>query len=48
VPTTQVTNWLAAVRREFRAIVVDTLREICGNDEEFRSEARALLGIDVA
>ena len=48
VPTTQVTNWLAAVRREFRAIVVDTLREICGNDEEFRAEARALLGIDVA
>jgi RNA polymerase sigma factor (sigma-70 family) len=47
VPTTQVTNWLAAVRREFRGIVVDTLREICGNDEEFRAEARALLGIDV-
>jgi hypothetical protein len=47
VPTTQVTNWLAAVRREFRAIVVDTLREICGNDDEFRAEARALLGIDV-
>jgi DNA-directed RNA polymerase specialized sigma24 family protein len=48
VPTTQVTNWLAAVRREFRAIVVDTLRETCGNDQEFRTEARALLGIDVA
>ena len=47
VPTTQVTNWLAAVRREFRAIVIDTLREICGNDEEFRAEARALLGIEV-
>ncbi|MDQ3998299.1 MAG: hypothetical protein M3303_14925, partial [Gemmatimonadota bacterium] len=28
VPTTQVTNWLAAVRGEFRGIVVDTLREI--------------------
>ena len=47
VPATQVTNWLAALRREFRTIVVDTLREICGNDEEFRAEARALLGIDV-
>jgi DNA-directed RNA polymerase specialized sigma24 family protein len=48
VPTTQVTNWLAAARREFRAIVVDTLREICGSDEEFRDEARSLLGLRVA
>jgi RNA polymerase sigma factor (sigma-70 family) len=47
VPATQVTNWLAATRREFRAIVVDTLREICGSDEEFRDEARALLGVHV-
>jgi RNA polymerase sigma factor (sigma-70 family) len=48
VPVTQVTNWLAAVRREFRGIVVDTLREICGSDEEFRAEARALLGLHLA
>jgi DNA-directed RNA polymerase specialized sigma24 family protein len=48
VPETQVTNWLAAVRREFRGIVLDTLREICGSDEEFRSEARALLGLDIS
>ena len=47
VPTSQLTNWLAAVRREFREIVVDTLRETCGSNEEFRAEARALLGIDV-
>jgi DNA-directed RNA polymerase specialized sigma24 family protein len=47
VPATQVTNWLAAVRREFRGIVVDTLREICGSDEEFRAEARALLGLQI-
>jgi DNA-directed RNA polymerase specialized sigma24 family protein len=47
VPATQVTNWLAAVRREFRGIVVDTLRETCGSDEEFRAEARALLGLHV-
>ncbi|MFN2563675.1 MAG: RNA polymerase sigma factor [Gemmatimonadaceae bacterium] len=47
VPVTQVTNWLAAARREFREIVVDTLREICGSDEEFRAEARALLGLHV-
>jgi RNA polymerase sigma factor (sigma-70 family) len=48
VPVTQLTNWLAAVRREFRGIVVDTLREICGSDEEFRAEARALLGLDIS
>jgi DNA-directed RNA polymerase specialized sigma24 family protein len=47
IPTTQVTNWLAAVRREFRAIVIETLREICSTDDEFRTEARSLLGIDV-
>jgi RNA polymerase sigma factor (sigma-70 family) len=48
VPETQVTNWLAAVRRDFRGIVIDTLREICGSDEEFRAEARALLGLDIS
>jgi DNA-directed RNA polymerase specialized sigma24 family protein len=48
IPVTQVTNWLAAVRREFREIVVDTLREICGSDEEFRAEARALLGLRIS
>jgi DNA-directed RNA polymerase specialized sigma24 family protein len=47
IPVTQVTNWLAAVRREFRTIVVDTLRETCSSDEEFRAEARALLGLRV-
>jgi hypothetical protein len=35
------------VRREFRGIVVDTLREICGSEEEFRAEARALLGLQI-
>ena len=42
----QVTNWLAAARREFREIVLDVLRELTGSVEEFREEARALLGID--
>ena len=46
--TFQVTNWLAATRREFRGIVLDTLRDLTGNDEEFRAEARALLGVDVS
>lgn len=45
--TTDVTNHLAAVRRELRAVVLETLRELTASDEEFRSEARALLGVDV-
>ena len=47
ITTTQVTNWLAAARRDFRAAVLETLRELCGGEEEFREEARALLGVDV-
>jgi RNA polymerase sigma factor (sigma-70 family) len=39
-----VTNRLARVRREFRAAVLETLREITGSDEEYRLEARLLLG----
>lgn len=44
---TTVTNYLAAMRRDFRRIVLDKLREITATDEEFRTEARALLGVDV-
>ena len=44
IPATQVTNWLAATRRDFRAIVLETLRDLSGSDEEFRAEALALLG----
>ena len=43
---TTVTNHLAAARRQFRQAVLDTLREATASDEEFRAEARALLGID--
>lgn len=42
-----VTNYLAATRRDFRRIVLDKLREITATDEEFRTEARSLLGVDV-
>jgi DNA-directed RNA polymerase specialized sigma24 family protein len=45
LPVTQVTNHLAWARREFRRIVLERLREITANDEEFREEARLLLGI---
>jgi DNA-directed RNA polymerase specialized sigma24 family protein len=40
-----VTNHLAAVRRELREAVLETLRDVTASDEEFRSEARALLGV---
>jgi hypothetical protein len=43
---TDVTNELAWARRAFRVIVLDLLRAICATDEEFRAEARDLLGVD--
>jgi hypothetical protein len=45
IPVTQVTNFLAFARREFRRIVLEKLREITANDREFREEARSLLGV---
>jgi RNA polymerase sigma factor (sigma-70 family) len=48
IKPTDVTNHLAAVRRELRVLVLETLRELTASDEEFRSEARALLGVDAA
>ena len=44
---TTVTNYLAAARRDFRRLVLDKLREITATDEEFRREARSLLGVEV-
>jgi DNA-directed RNA polymerase specialized sigma24 family protein len=44
--TTDVTNYLAFARREFRRIVLEKLRELTATDEEYRREARALLGVD--
>ncbi len=42
-----VNNYLAATRRDFRKIVLAKLREITATEEEFRTEARSLLGVDV-
>ncbi len=42
-----VTNYLAYARREFRRIVLDKLREMTATDEEFQDEARAVLGVDL-
>jgi DNA-directed RNA polymerase specialized sigma24 family protein len=44
--TTDVTNYLALARREFRRIVLEKLRALTATDDEFRREARALLGVD--
>lgn len=44
IPATQVTNHLAAMRREFRREVLARLRAMTGGEEEFREEARELLG----
>lgn len=45
--TTQVTNYLAQVRRRFRERALEALRGLCGSDAEFRREARDLFGLDV-
>jgi RNA polymerase sigma factor (sigma-70 family) len=44
ISITDVTNHLAGARREFRRIILDLLRETTASDEEFRREARSLLG----
>jgi RNA polymerase sigma factor (sigma-70 family) len=44
---TDVTNYLAFARREFRRCVLDQLREMTATGEEFRREAQALLGVEV-
>jgi RNA polymerase sigma factor (sigma-70 family) len=47
LPVTQVTNHLAYARRRLRAFVLDRLRAGTGSDDEFREEARRILGGDV-
>jgi RNA polymerase sigma factor (sigma-70 family) len=42
-----VTNYLAAMRRQFRAILLDLIGEVTTSDREYRAEVRALLGKDV-
>jgi RNA polymerase sigma factor (sigma-70 family) len=42
-----VTNYLAYARREFRRIVLEQLRNMTASEEEFRREARTLLGAEI-
>jgi DNA-directed RNA polymerase specialized sigma24 family protein len=44
IAVTDVTNALAWARREFRRGALERLREICGSEEEFQREARAVFG----
>ncbi|WP_438008395.1 ECF-type sigma factor [Sorangium sp. So ce321] len=44
IKVTDVTNYLAFARREFRRLLLEKLREITGSEAEFEAEARALLG----
>ncbi len=46
--TSQVTNHLAAVRRVFRAFVLEEIRDMTGGEAEFESDARRLLGVRVS
>jgi hypothetical protein len=46
ITPSQVTNFLAQVRRSFRIRALDALRSLCGSEEEFRREARELFGLE--
>lgn len=43
----QVTGYLAQARRAFRVHTVAELRALCATEEEFRREAKELLGVEV-
>lgn len=43
----QVTNYLAAMRRELRRLVLERLRELTGSEAELRAEARQVLGVEL-
>jgi len=46
ISVADVTNALSWARREFRRIALERLRELCGSEEEFHREARAVFGSD--
>jgi len=43
----QVTGYLAQARRTFRMHTIAELKTLCGSEEEFRREARDLLGLEI-
>lgn len=44
LPVTTVTNQLAWTRREFRRLLLERLSEVTGGDDEYRADAKTLLG----
>lgn len=44
IKVSDVTNYLAFARREFRRLLLEQLRELTSSDEEFEAESRTLLG----
>jgi RNA polymerase sigma factor (sigma-70 family) len=48
IKATDVTNYLAFARREFRKCILDELRKMTATDDEFRREALTLLGLKLA
>jgi RNA polymerase sigma factor (sigma-70 family) len=46
VSVSDVTNFLAAARRDFRRIAMNKLRECTNSEDEFRREARAIFGVN--
>jgi RNA polymerase sigma factor (sigma-70 family) len=47
LPVTQVTNYLAFARRQFRQLLLDRLRASTGDEDEYGQEVRRLFGGDV-
>jgi DNA-directed RNA polymerase specialized sigma24 family protein len=45
--TVTVTNYLASVRRDFRRILLQNLRDITASASEYRQEARRLFGMEL-
>src|SRR5262249_30797712 len=48
IPVKQVAKYLAFARRELPRLLLERLQELCATDDEYRLEARELLGVDVA
>ncbi len=44
IPATRVTNHLAWARRHFREALLERVRDVTANDDEFNAEVRDLLG----
>jgi len=43
-----LTHRLAYARRHFRRLALELLRDVTATDEEYRLEARALLGVELS